>query len=273
MFNVSDIFNYTFDEKYSKPVAYFSMEFAVDQPLKIYSGGLGFLAGSHLRSAYELKQNLIGIGILWKKGYYDQERNQDQTLRVSFRDKDYSYLTDTKILFPITIHGARVYVKAFLLKPEVFNTVPLFLLTTDIPENDYLAQTISHRLYDPNETTRIAQSILLGIGGAKLLDILERETAIYHMNEGHALPLCFYLLDKYKDLNEVKKRVVFTTHTPEKAGNEEHSMPLLNNMTFFNGLTPQQVQDAVAPENGCIELYIDRTTDGKAFKWCFTTAW
>lgn len=252
MFNISNLFPYSFDQKYSKPAAYFSMEFAVDQPLKIYSGGLGFLAGSHLRSAYELKQNLIGIGILWKKGYYDQERNQDQTLKVSFRDKDYFYLTDTKILFPITIHGAKVFVKAFLLKPEVFNTVPLFLLTTDIPENDYLAQTISHRLYDPNETTRIAQSILLGAGGAKLLDILERETEIYHMNEGHALPLCFYLMDKYKDLNEVKKRVVFTTHTPEKAGNEEHSMPLLNNMSFFNGLTPQQVNEIVHPENGVL---------------------
>jgi glycogen phosphorylase len=252
MFNTSGLFPYQFDSKYSRPVAYFSMEFAVDQPLKIYSGGLGFLAGSHLRGAYELKQNLIGIGILWKKGYYDQERNQDQTLKVSFRDKDYHFLTDTKILFPITIHGARVYVKAFLLKPEVFNTVPLFLLTTDIPENDYLAQTISHRLYDPNETTRIAQSILLGVGGAKLIDILERETEIYHMNEGHALPLCFYLLDKYKDINEVKKRVVFTTHTPEKAGNEEHSLPLLNNMTFFNGLTTQQIQEYVAPEHGVL---------------------
>lgn len=252
MFNISELFPYQFDPKYSKPVAYFSMEFAVDQPLKSYSGGLGFLAGSHLRSAYELKQNLIGIGILWKKGYYDQERNQDQTLRVNFRDKEYSFLTDTKIVFPITIHGAKVYVKAFLLKPEVFNTVPLFLLTTDIPENDYLAQTISHRLYDPNETTRIAQSILLGAGGAKLLDVLQRETDIYHMNEGHALPLCFYLLDKYKDIDQVKNRVVFTTHTPEKAGNEEHSLPLLNNMSFFNGLTTRQVEEHVAPENGIL---------------------
>jgi len=107
-------------------------------------------------------------------------------------------------------------------------------------------------LYDPNETTRIAQSILLGIGGAKLLDILERKTEIYHMNEGHALPMCFYLLDKYKDVNDVKKRVVFTTHTPEKAGNEEHSIPLLNSMSFFNGLTLQQVQDYVYPENGIL---------------------
>jgi starch phosphorylase len=252
MFDLTNLFPYKFEKKYSKPVAYFSMEFAVDQPLKIYSGGLGFLAGSHLRSAYELKQNLIGIGILWKKGYYDQERNQDQTMKASFRDKDYHFLTDTKILFPITIHGAKVYVKAYLLKPETFNTVPLFLLTTDIPENDFLAQTISHRLYDPNETTRIAQSIVLGAGGAKLLDILERETQIYHMNEGHALPLCFYLLDKYKDINEVRKRVVFTTHTPEKAGNEEHSVPLLNNMSFFNGLSPDQVEKYAQPENGIL---------------------
>lgn len=252
MFNISELFPYEFDPRYAKSVAYFSMEFAVDQPLKTYSGGLGFLAGSHLRSAYELKQNMIGIGILWKKGYYDQERNQDQTLKVNFRDKEYFFLTDTKIVFPITIHGAKVYVKAFLLKPGVFHTVPLFLLTTDIPENDYLAQTISHRLYDPNETTRIAQSILLGAGGAKLLDVLQRETEVYHMNEGHALPLCFYLLDKYKDINEVRKRVVFTTHTPEKAGNEEHSIPLLNNMSFFNGLTTRQVEEHVAPEQGIL---------------------
>jgi starch phosphorylase len=252
MTNLNELFPYKFNKKYTKPVAYFSMEFAVDQPLKIYSGGLGFLAGSHLRSAYELKQNLIGIGILWKKGYYDQERNQDQTLRVSFRDKDYSFLTDTHIVFPITIHGAKVFVKAYLLKPEVFQSAPLFLLSTDIPENDYLAQTISHRLYDPNETTRIAQSILLGIGGAKLLDVLKRETEIYHMNEGHALPMCFYVMDKYKNVDEVKKRVVFTTHTPEKAGNEEHSVPLLNSMSFFNGLTLHQVNELVQPENGVL---------------------
>jgi glycogen phosphorylase len=252
MLDLNMIFPYKFDKKYAKPVAYFSMEFAIDQSLKIYSGGLGFLAGSHMRSAFELKQNIIGIGILWKKGYYDQGRNQDQTLKVSFRDKDYSFLTDTHILFPITIHGSRVYVKAYLLKPEIFSSAPIFLLSTDIPENDYLAQTISHRLYDPNETTRVAQSILLGIGGAKLIDILQRDTEIYHMNEGHALPMCFYLLDKYQNLEEVKKRVVFTTHTPEKVGNEEHAIPLLDSMSFFNGLNLHQVDEFVYPENGTL---------------------
>ena len=83
---------YSVDEQYAKKAAYFSMEFAIHQPLKIYSGGLGFLAGSHMRSAYELRQNMVGIGILWKYGYYDQARNQDQTLEVSFMENNYNFL-------------------------------------------------------------------------------------------------------------------------------------------------------------------------------------
>jgi alpha-glucan phosphorylases len=248
MIKNSDLFSYKINASYSKPVAYFSMEFAIDQPLKIYSGGLGFLAGSHMRSAYELKQNLIGIGILWKYGYYDQERNMDGTLKASYIEKNYSFLTDTGIVFPITIHNHQVFVKAWLLKPEVFKTAPMFLLSTDLPENDHLAQTICHRLYDSHESARIAQSILLGTGGAKLLDVIERETEVYHMNEGHALPLCFYLLNKYKKLEEVQKRVVFTTHTPEQAGNETHPINTLEVLSFFNGVDAETVKSIAAPD-------------------------
>jgi starch phosphorylase len=122
----------------------------------------------------------------------------------------------------------------------------MFLLTTDIEQNDAVSRTITNRLYDANEATRIAQSIVLGIGGAKLLDILQLETEIYHMNEGHALPLCFYLYSKYKDLYEVKKRVVFTTHTPEEAGNEQRSFDLLSKMSFFNGLSDDEVRDILS---------------------------
>jgi glucan phosphorylase len=120
---------YAVDERYSKKVAYFSMEFAVHQPLKIYSGGLGFLAGSHLRSAYELKQNMINIGILWKYGYYDQARNQDQTLQVTWMEKQYSFLEDTGILFQVTIHDHPVWVKVWYLNPETFKSAPLFLMS------------------------------------------------------------------------------------------------------------------------------------------------
>jgi len=242
------LFPYHFNKKYSKPVAYFSMEFAIDQALKTYSGGLGFLAGSHMRSAFELQQNVIGIGVYWKYGYYDQDRNRDGSLRVNYIQKDYYFLEDTGIRFTIDIHRHSVHVKVLLLRPEVFNSAPVFFLSTDLPENDFLAQTICHRLYDNHESARIAQSILLGIGGAKLLDILGRETEIYHMNEGHALPLCFYLLNKFQNPDEVRKRVVFTTHTPEAAGNEEHNISTLEVMGFFQGASNETVLSLAADE-------------------------
>jgi starch phosphorylase len=236
--------------EFTTQAAYFSMEFALDQALKTYSGGLGFLAGSHMRSAYELKQNLIGIGILWTFGYYDQGRNEDQTMRCDFRLKQYSFLEDTGLLFPITIHGAEVKVKAMYLAPDTFGTAPLFFLTTDIPENDYISRTISHHLYDADTAARVAQSILLGVGGGKLLDLLGVKMDVYHLNEGHGLPLAFYLYEKHGcRLEEVRQRLVFTTHTPELAGNEEHPLKLLTEMTFFGSVPEEEVRRAAGVEN------------------------
>jgi len=242
MINAQNIFPYEFDPAYAKPVAYFSMEFAIDQALKIYSGGLGFLAGSHLRSAYELKQNLVGIGILWKYGYYDQERDTNARMKPAYIEKNYSFLEDTGIVFTILVHNSPVQVKAWLLRPDTFGSAPLFLLSTDLPENDDMAKSITNRLYDSNEATRIAQSILLGTGGAILLEQLGRSTEVYHMNEGHSLSLNFHLYSKFKSLEEVKRRVVFTTHTPEAAGNESHSYAMLQDMSFFCGLQNHEVQ-------------------------------
>ena len=234
---------YQIDDRYSKTAAYFSMEFAVHQPLKIYSGGLGFLAGSHLRSAYELRQNVIGIGILWKYGYYDQARNQDQTLQVTWMEKQYSFLEDHNIKFQITVHEHPVWVKAYYLNPETFGTAPLFLLTTDIPENDYVSQTITHRLYDANVATKVAQFILLGVGGARLIDEIGFKPERYHLNEAHGLSAAFYLYNKFnKKLDEVKKRLVFTTHTPEEAGNEKHDIYLCHKMSYFCGLSVDEVK-------------------------------
>ena len=234
---------YPAEERYSKKIAYFSMEFATHQPLKIYSGGLGFLAGSHLRSAYELKQNLVGIGILWKYGYYDQERHQDQTLDVAWNEKQYSFLEDTGIKFQINIHEHPVWIKVLYLNPETFKTAPLFLLSTDVPENDYVSQTITHRLYDANVATKVAQFILLGVGGAKLMDIIGFNPELYHLNEAHGLSAAFYLYKKYKNnIEEVRKRLVFTTHTPEEAGNEKHDIYLCHKMSYFCGLAVEEVK-------------------------------
>jgi starch phosphorylase len=242
MLTKEEIFGYTPNEAYSKSVAYFSMEFAIDQALKIYSGGLGFLAGSHLRSAYELKQNLVGIGILWKYGYYDQLRTADGTMKAEFIEKNYAFLKDTGVILSIPIHDHPVKAKVFLLPPDTFGSAPLFLLSTDIPENDEVSRTITHRLYDGIETTRIAQSIVLGIGGAMLLEELNMVPDVYHMNEGHSVPLNFYLYAKWKSLEEIKKRVVFTTHTPEMAGNESHDYSLLKIMSFFYHLQEHEVK-------------------------------
>lgn len=235
---------YPVDERYSKRVAYFSMEFAVHQPLKIYSGGLGFLSGSHLRSAYELRQNLVGIGILWKYGYYDQARNQDQSLQVTWMEKIYSFLEDTGIKFSITIHEHPVWVKVMYLPPTTFNSAPLFLMTTDIPENDYISQTITHRLYDANVSTKVAQFILLGVGGAKLLEEIGFNPEVYHLNEAHGVSAAFYLYQKFgKNREEVRKRLVFTTHTPEEAGNEKHDIHLCAKMSYFCGLSIDEVRE------------------------------
>jgi starch phosphorylase len=243
MLTRNDIWGYTPDAKYNTAVAYFSMEFAVDQSLKIYSGGLGFLAGSHLRSAYQLKQNLLGVGMLWRYGYYDQVRDTNTLMKAEFIEKDYSFLHDTGIVFTVPVHDSPVHVKAYLLKPETFGSAPLFLLSTDVDGNDDQSRSITRRLYDPNEATRVAQSIILGIGGAMLLDILEITPDVYHMNEGHSVPLNFYLLAKFdRNMEEVKKRVIFTTHTPEMAGNEEHDFGLLKDMSFFHHAQEHEVK-------------------------------
>jgi starch phosphorylase len=234
---------YSAEAPYTKRIAYFSMEFAVHQPLKIYSGGLGFLSGSHLRSAFELRQNLIGIGILWKYGYYDQARNQDQSLQVQWNEKVYNFLQDTGIRYQIVIHDAPVWVKVFYLAPETFQSAPLFLLSTDVPENDYVSQTITHRLYDANVATKVAQFILLGIGGARLLDEIGYTPDVYHLNEAHGVSSVFYLYQKFgRDIEEVRKRLVFTTHTPEEAGNEKHDIHLCNKMSYFNGIHLDEVR-------------------------------
>ena len=233
---------YVINESYAKRAAYFSMEFAIHQPLKIYSGGLGFLSGSHLRGAYELKQNMVGIGILWKYGYYDQTRNQDQTLQPDWMEKSYSFLEDIDVKFQILIHDAPVWVKVYYLAPEVFNTAPLFLLSTDIPENDYVSQTITHRLYDANVATKVAQFMLLGIGGAKLMDEIGFNPEVYHLNEAHGISAAFYLLNKFRSLPALKEHLVFTTHTPEEAGNEKHDIYLCYKMGYFCGLSLDEVR-------------------------------
>jgi starch phosphorylase len=248
--------DYEFDSKYKTSVAYFSMEFGIHQALKIYSGGLGFLSGSHMRSAYDLKQNVVGVGILWSYGYYDQARREDRSLQAEFIRKHYYFLEDLGIQTSVNIHGKDVQIKVLYLPGNIFGSAPLLLLSTDIPENDFLSRTITHKLYDANEETRISQEIVLGIGGIRVLEALKQKIDIYHMNEGHALPLVYELYNKLQNLEEVKKHVVFTTHTPEAAGNEEHNINLLHQFGFFNGLDLNTVRNITLTNDDTFNLTV-----------------
>jgi starch phosphorylase len=229
------------------------MEFGIHQPLKTYAGGLGFLAGSHMRSAYELGQNVVGIGILWKYGYYDQLRKPDQAMYVLFQEKVYGFLQKTDIKFTIRVSGHDVFVTAYYLPPEVFHTAPVFFLSTDIPENDYLSKTICHKLYDANPETRIAASILLGDGGAKLLEKINWLHDIYHMNESHGLPLAFILYKKYRNVKEVEKRLRFTNHTPEPGGNEKTNLSLLQKFGYFEEVPIEEIKIIAHIENDLLD--------------------
>lgn len=232
---------YSFAPKFKKSVVYFSMEFAIDQALKTYSGGLGFLASSHMRSAYQTKQNLVGIGMLWKFGYYYQVRNTDNSMAVQFREKMYSFLQDTGVRFQINIQNRAVWVAAYFLNPTTFGTVPMFFLTTDTDGNDTWARSISYHLYDADASIKVAQCMVLGIGGTTFLDKINYEPEVYHFNEAHALSGAFHLYKKFGKVADLKKRLVFTTHTPEEAGNEKHDINMLENMNFFDGVPMDEV--------------------------------
>ena len=222
-------------------VAYFSMEIALDQSLSTYSGGLGFLAGSHMLSAGYLQMPMVGVTMLWSYGYYDQRIDHSGQVEVAYIRKYYDFLTDINVTVEVETFGEKVKVKAYRVEPELFGACPVYLLTTDIEGNSEWAKRISHRLYDGDERIRIAQETILGIAGIRVLQKVGYNFDVVHMNEGHALPAAFELLRQYNgDLNEVKKKTVFTTHTPVAAGNEVHWIDTLLEGGFFSGCSRER---------------------------------
>ena len=217
-------------------VAYFSMEIALDQSLCTYSGGLGFLAGAHMLSAGYLQMPMVGVTMLWSYGYYDQRIDHSGQVEVAYIRKYYDFLTDINVTVEVDTFGEKVKVKAYRVEPELFGACPVYLLTTDIDGNSEWARRISHRLYDGDERIRIAQETVLGIAGIKVLQKVGYNFDVVHLNEGHALPAAFELLKQYNgDLNAVKRKTVFTTHTPVAAGNEVHWVDTLAEGGFFAG--------------------------------------
>lgn len=228
-------------------VAYFSMEYALHNDLKLYAGGLGILAGDYLKGAHDYGYPLVGIGIKWKQGYTCQKIDENGQPYDVYKNYDYEYLEDTGVTVSVDICEEVVRCKVW--KCIEFGNVPLYLLDTDLPENP--SPWITGQLYGWFGEERVAQEMILGIGGIRALRALNISVDVYHFNEGHALFAGFELIREYQSigvnygaaLKKARKSIVFTTHTPVIQGNETHPVRRLLYMGANNGLTKIQLKN------------------------------
>lgn len=225
-------------------VAYFCMEYALQSDFKMYAGGLGILAGDYLKGARDHKYPIVGIGIKWKQGYTDQRISEEGRPIDSYPVYQYPFLKDTGVTVSVTIRKREVKCKVWLC--EKYGTAPLYLLDTDVPGNE--DGWITGQLYGWFGEERIAQEMVLGIGGVKALRALGIEIDTYHFNEGHALFAGFELVREKvakgmsfeKALAASRQEIVFTTHTPVVQGNESHYIDRLLYMGADNGVFSKQ---------------------------------
>ena len=214
-------------------VAYFSAEFAIHESLPIYSGGLGVLAGDHLKSASEIGLPLVAVGLLYRNGYFQQYLSSDGWQQEAYPELDFYNLP----IEPMTYtDGSPVHVRVELPENAVFckvwrasvGRVPLYLLDTNLPENAPADREITSRLYGSGTELRIKQELVLGIGGVRALEALNITPSVFHMNEGHAAFLALERIRRILEENpqltfdqarqQVMATNVFTTHTPVPAG-------------------------------------------------------
>ena len=163
-------------------------------------------------------------------------------MAVDFREKMYHFLVDTGVREEMNINNQTVKIAAFYLNPTTFGTVPLLYLTTDIDGNDHWARSLSYHLYDNEPEKKVAQGMILGIGGVKILKALKIKPEVFHFNEAHAISAAFELFKTFKTASKLREKMVFTTHTPEEAGNEKHLFDFLVKMGFFVGLPESTVR-------------------------------
>ncbi len=219
-------------------VGYFSMEIAIDPRFPTYSGGLGVLAGDTLRSAADLGLPLAAVTLLHRKGYFRQTLDPDGSQREQDQPwEPESVLKREDPLVSVNVEGRTVLVRAWRHEMEgvTGHTIPIYLLDTDLEQNDPRDRALTDHLYGGDTNYRLAQEIVLGMGGFRMLDALGYDVNVYHMNEGHAALLTIALLEKVlagaplssaldRDMEQVRQRCVFTTHTPVPAGHDRFSI-------------------------------------------------
>lgn len=237
-------------EHQNRPIAYFSMEFGLHEIFPIYAGGLGVLSGDHVKEASDLGLPFIGVGLYYSQGYFSQQITEDgwQEARYEIHPLD-----ELPIMSVVDESGKPVSVQVELPGRDVIariweirvGRVPLYLLDTNIPENQPNDRALSARLYSGDLERRISQEILLGIGGLRALRILGYNPSVWHMNEGHS---AFLILEQIREkvqagfsfeeaANYFRGSNVFTTHTPVPAGNDEFALWLVDK--YFSHFWPE----------------------------------
>src|SRR6266566_148499 len=222
------------------PIAYFSAEFGFHESIPNYSGGLGILASDHCKSASDLDLNFVGIGLLYRHGYFRQQIDKEGIQEAINLNQSFYHLPirevrrgDAKLLIPVSILDREVFARLWELR---VGRVSLYLLDTDLAENSAEDRLITAELYGGDLEMRMRQEIMLGIGGVKALAALGIQPDVFHMNEGHSAFLALERirlnvvekkLDFYSALQLVAAANVFTTHTPVPAGNDSFSREMM----------------------------------------------
>src|SRR5713226_3095610 len=232
-------------------VAYLSAEFGIHESIPIYSGGLGLLAGDHLKSASDLGLPLVGVGLMYREGYFRQYLNVDGWQQESYPENDFFNLPlvpeltgdRTPLVISIPFPGREVWARVWRIQ---VGRVPLYLLDTNIVQNSPEDRQITGRLYGGDNDMRIRQEMILGIGGIRALRALGKMPTVCHMNEGHS---AFSGLERIRVLMEehnlpfvaareaVTSSTCFTTHTPVPAGNDVFPPQLVDH--YFSGCLSQ----------------------------------
>jgi len=221
-------------------VAYFCLEFGFHESCPIYSGGLGILAGDHCKAASDMRVPFVGVGLLYRQGYFQQTIDSDGNQHVAYSDSDFDDLPVTivtddagvELRIAVELPGRGISLRVWRV---VVGHVNLYLLDTDVEENSPADRAIGHRLYGGDRTTRIEQEIVLGIGGVRTLAAMDLKPTVWHINEGHA---AFLVLERIRNamregldypaaLEAVAASTVFTTHTPVAAGHDQFSADMI----------------------------------------------
>jgi glycogen phosphorylase len=225
-------------------VAYFCMEYGLDPAFPIYAGGLGILAGDHMKSAGDLRVPITGIGLLWDEGYTRQVITKAGAIKDEYPKTSRDAVRRVDVKLDVTIKGKKVPLRCWQVERYITST--LYLLEPDREDDRW----ITKRLYGGGGEDRLAQEIVLGVGGVRLLRALGVDVDVYHFNEGHAVFAGVELVRSAayggkslaQKVANVKKHVVFTTHTPVPAGNEVHDLALMKKLSADVGLSDKELE-------------------------------